>query len=122
MISRAGTTSIGGWLVTVVRNWCLDRLRQNREEHMRAEIEPVTGSPTPGSTLVALDMGAALWHAVGALPPLERAAVLLRYRDGLSYQDIAQRMGKSGTHVGVLLHQAMGRLRGVAALRQEVEV
>jgi RNA polymerase sigma factor (sigma-70 family) len=52
-----------------------------------------------------------VWAAVRALPPLERAAVTLRYRDGLSYQDIAGRLDKTATHVGVLLHTAINRLR-----------
>ena len=43
--------------------------------------------------------------------------MVLRYRDGLSYQDIAQRLDKTATHVGVLLHQALGRLRNCDALR-----
>jgi DNA-directed RNA polymerase specialized sigma24 family protein len=46
---------------------------------------------------------------------------VLRYRDGLSYQQIAERLGKSTTHVGVLLHQALGRLRGSAALKAGVQ-
>jgi RNA polymerase sigma factor (sigma-70 family) len=57
---------------------------------------------------------------VGTLPPLERAAVVLRYRDGLSYQDIAAKLNKTATHVGVLLHQALGRLRQDAALKEGV--
>ena len=57
-----------------------------------------------------------MWQAVATLPPLERAAVLLRYRDGLSYQDIAERLEKSATHVGVLLHTALGRLRATGGL------
>ena len=64
-----------------------------------------------------MESGQALWSAVDTLPALERAAVVLRYRDGLSYQDIAQRLDKTATHVGVLIHQALGRLRNCAALR-----
>jgi DNA-directed RNA polymerase specialized sigma24 family protein len=44
---------------------------------------------------------------------------MLRYRDGLSYQDISAQLGKSVTHVGLLLHQALSRLRQSAVLRVE---
>ena len=55
--------------------------------------------------------------------PPTRAAIMLRYRDGLSYADIAARLGKTATHVGVLLHEAIQRLRrspALARLAQEV--
>ncbi len=114
--------SVGGWLATVVRHWCIDQLRQRRPVPMNEPEQHPDGAPTPASAMAAVDAGEALWKAVGDLPHLERAAVLLRYRDGLSYQDIAERLEKSATHVGVLLHQALGRLRHVASLRQEVGV
>jgi RNA polymerase sigma-70 factor (ECF subfamily) len=114
-----GSTSLGGWLATVVRNWCIDQLRRKRMFAMTHE-EPKDQAPAPAVEVATADTGEALWHAVADLPDLERAAVVLRYRDELSYQDIADRLGKSATHVGVLLHQALGRLRTSPVLRQEV--
>ncbi len=115
-----GGAGLGGWLATVVRNWCIDQLRRRRSVTMDAGDEPVATQPTPAAHVATAEVGQALWEAVAALPPLERAAVVLRYRDGLAYQDIAVQIGKTATHVGVLLHQAMGRLRQVSALRGEV--
>ena len=94
--------ALGGWLATVVRHRCLDRLRAARPQGEAPEAatrdpEPIEGDP--------------LWSAVAALPPLERAAVLLRYRDQLDYRAIAEQLGKTVTHVGVILNQAMQRLR-----------
>lgn len=113
-----GRSGLGGWLTTVVRNHCLDLLR--RKHH-----QPTSGGDLgemPSALLPATDgdQATVLWQAVTALPPLERAAVVLRYRDGLAYQEIADRLDKTVTHVGVLLHQALGRLRGSATLRQEM--
>lgn len=115
-----GRTGLGGWLATVVRNWCIDQLRRRRSVTMDAAHEPVDAQPAPATAMAATDAGKVLWDAVASLPPLERAAVVLRYRDGLAYQDIAERLGKTATHVGVLLHQAMGRLRQTPALREVV--
>ena len=74
----------------------------------------------PSAAMAEAESGQELWRAVDTLPQLERAAVVLRYRDGLSYQDIAERLDKTATHVGVLLHQALGRLRNCDALRAGV--
>ena len=117
---RAGG-SLGGWLCTVVRNWCIDHLRRRHAASMSPLTENHAESAAAPAALVAdADAGQALWRAVDTLPHLERAAVVLRYRDGLSYQDIAERLDKTATHVGVLLHQALGRLRNCDALRAGV--
>jgi RNA polymerase sigma-70 factor (ECF subfamily) len=114
-----GRSGLGGWLCTVVRNHCLDQLR--RRSHLPASTGDLADAPDPAPAVRdGDDQGAVLWRAVAVLPPLERAAVLLRYRDGLAYQEIASRLDKTVTHVGVLLHQAIERLRGNAPLRQEV--
>lgn len=117
---RAGA-SLGGWLCTVVRNWCIDHLRRKQASPMSPLTEhQAESAAAPGVAVADADAGQALWRAVDTLPPLERAAVVLRYRDGLSYQDIAERIDKTATHVGVLLHQALGRLRSCDALRAGV--
>lgn len=105
--------SLGGWLCTVVRNHCLDQLRARAcRRHLDAQdVDPAGPAADPNQPLAAAEGAARVWAAVSALPPLERAAVTLRYRDGLSYQDIAARLDKTATHVGVLLHSALGRLR-----------
>jgi RNA polymerase sigma factor (sigma-70 family) len=111
------TDSLAGWLCTVLRHHCIDLIRKRAYQKMqRMHLELQDGAPL--SEPPAVD-GEQLWGAVGTLPALERAVVVLRYRDGLSYQDIAQQMGKTSTHVGVLLHSALGRLRQRPALRAE---
>lgn len=114
LVAGAGTrTGVGGWLCTVVRNGCLDGLRRRRAAPLPEQVRQPT---PPGGT--PCDEAAMLWAAVDGLPPLERAAVVLRYRDGLGYDDIASRLGKTANHVGVILHQAMGRLRSLNRLKE----
>ncbi len=112
LCAKAGDRSnLGGWLCAVVRNQALDHLRRRRPEPLPAQIAqpaPVEASPAT-----------CLWAAVEALPPLERAAVVLRYREHLDYRTVAERLGKSVSHVGVILHQAMGRLRSHPGLLAE---
>jgi RNA polymerase sigma factor (sigma-70 family) len=65
-----------------------------------------------------VDDAALLWAAVDTLPPIERAAVVLRYRDEMPYEAIAERLGKTANHIGVILHQALSRLRQHPRLRE----
>lgn len=114
LLGEAGRhRGLGGWLCTVVRNHCLDQLRARAyRRHLDAAAVDPAGEPAdPAQPLAAAEGAERVWAAVRALPPLERAAVTLRYRDGLSYQDIAERLDKTATHVGVLLHTAINRLR-----------
>lgn len=52
---------------------------------------------------------------IAKLPKLEQEVVLLRLGQGLSYKQIAEVTDLSVSHVGVLLHQAMMRLRRAIA-------
>jgi len=45
------------------------------------------------------------------LPPREREVVRLKFQQGLKYGEIAAVTGLSVSHVGVLIHEAMARLR-----------
>jgi len=116
--NNSANRNLGGWLCTVVRNHCLDQLRARAcRRHLDArELDPAGTLCDPVQPLAAVEGAERVWAAVSALPPLERAAITLRYRDGLSYQDIAARLDKTATHVGVLLHTALGRLRSGGAL------
>ncbi len=110
--------SLGAWLCTVVRNFCIDHLRRRQAAPMTTlqDYHKET-EETPATVVAENEANNVLWKTVDSLPAMERAAIILRYRDGLSYQDIAERLDKTATHVGVLLHQALGRLRTCDALR-----
>ena len=118
LTTSSGHRGLGGWLCTVVRNHCLDQLRARAyRRHLDAStVDPPSAQPDPAHPVEKADGAERVWKEVSTLPPLERAAVMLRYRDGLSYQDIAERLDKSATHVGVLLHTALGRLRAAGRL------
>ena len=58
------------------------------------------------------ERGAKVRAAIAALPEKYRLPILLAYYDEASYDDIAEALGLSRNHVGVLL------LRGKQALRK----
>jgi RNA polymerase sigma factor (sigma-70 family) len=58
-----------------------------------------------------LDLEETMTEALGLLPHNQRAALLLRVRDELSYQEIAEILGVSRAGVESLLFRARERLR-----------
>jgi RNA polymerase sigma factor (sigma-70 family) len=57
----------------------------------------------------------ALWEAIGALPPLQRSAVVLRYVGDLPHREIAAAIGCSEQAARRSLHEGLEKLRRVVA-------
>ncbi|QBR92635.1 SigE family RNA polymerase sigma factor [Nocardioides euryhalodurans] len=75
---------------------------------------PDTGTPSPEQVLVDREL---LWPLVCALPPRQRAVVVLRYYEDLSEREIADVLGCSAGTVKSTAHDAMQALRrSVAAI------
>mgnify|MGYP003343561437 FL=1 len=71
-----------------------------------------SGEQMPGDKMIDQEERQQLARCIAELPSIEREAVLLRLGQGLSYKQISDVMELSVSHVGVLLHQALTRLRG----------
>lgn len=69
----------------------------------------------PEQQAVSAEQHQRIDREISNLPRLEQEVVLLRLGQGLSYKQIAEVMELSVSHVGVLLHQAMVRLRQAMA-------
>ncbi|HTJ84958.1 MAG TPA: sigma-70 family RNA polymerase sigma factor [Polyangiaceae bacterium] len=100
------------WLFTVARNRALSIRRVERrllgEEEAHAMESPDDG---PHGALETKEAGRAAAALVEGLPPKHREAVLLKFTGGLSYKEIAEVTGLTPGHVGVILHEAMTRIR-----------
>ena len=68
-------------------------LRRAGREERHARLLPAPRPPTPGEEVAEADTSATVRAAVRALPPDQRRVVELAYFGGLSYRDVAQRMG-----------------------------
>ncbi len=89
------------------------RRAPQRLEEARAELPEVVASSTnPSEEAVASDRRRLLWELVLALPRQQRAAVALRYYEGLSEADTARALGVG---IGAVKSNTS---RGVAALRR----
>ncbi|MDE3153406.1 MAG: sigma-70 family RNA polymerase sigma factor [Gemmatimonadota bacterium] len=105
------------WLYRTTRHRALDYLRGERRERELFVDDTDADVPDPGTDDTA---GAALdtellADAIAALGPLHREALLLRYRDGLSYAEIAVVVGCSLGTVRSRIHYARQHLRDAIA-------
>lgn len=97
-----------GWVLTIARRVSIDatRARGRRAEPVAdPEPPPVDGTPAAPDP--------ALWAAVRALPPRQRAAVALHYVGDLPYDDVARAMGCSTDAARRSAFEGMRRLREV---------
>lgn len=112
------------WVFTIATNLCLNELRRP-ERQLRVDLADRHGGTDDGEPLplgdpAALDpedgaagreMVRALEAAVAALPPKQRAALLLSRIDGMAYRDVAEAMGTTEGAVKALLFRATHGLR-----------
>lgn len=103
------------WLISILINQCRDHLR-SRQRHRREpddtlfETLPSAG-PSPSQAAADAELGRRLTQAIRALPDRQRAAVVLRYVQGESMEDMAQIMGCASGTVKATLWQATQTLR-----------
>jgi len=111
------------WLYRVTINRCKMRTRRKQlplEEWDNAEwnsVEerlerlPSPNAERPESVFLDRERAGALWQAVDNLPDEHRAAVLLRYQQDLSYDEIAQVLGVKVGTVKSRLYNAHRKLK-----------
>ncbi len=100
------------WLCSIARNKLTDHYREvDRRErrHLRLVVRQIAMAEAPLDRTVA-DREAVL-EALRGVPSLQRAALILRYVDGLSLREVAQALGRSEDATESLLRRAKERFR-----------
>jgi len=109
-----GPGAAEAWLVTVVRNLCVDRLRRRGLEQREAAAQAATSVHAPSAEHVAtlsLDAVAALRRIVSRLHAEDAAAVLLFTVFDFEHAEIARLSGQAESASRQRLHRALRRLR-----------
>ena len=113
--SKVDEVTARSWLLTTAHHLCIDRLRrkQRRPELPAEEAgEPGTDErPNPYRRASATETGRAIEAALGSLGPRDRAAVLMREVEGMTYKEMARILGIPLGTVKARLHRARDRLR-----------
>lgn len=106
---RLDLTTVVGYLLTIARHLHLEGRRRD-ERHGALDVDPEDAAPGPD----AIAAGRAALEAVLAdlqtLPEADRAAVLMRAEDRMSYDDIAAALGVTPGAAKVKVHRARRRL------------
>ena len=112
---RVRPDTVGSWLLRTTHNLCIDRLRRRKT---RPEADPETlmfleddDSPAPDRSAHGSELGDAIVRALKTLSPRDRAAVLMREVQGMSYDEIAEAIDMPLGTLKSILHRARERLR-----------
>jgi len=112
------------WLYRIVVNRCLDHQRKGRRlAPFIEELFDAVSAPAESvlNRILRDEEAGDVQRIVAKLPPEQRIVVILRYTEGLSYEDIARILGCSAGTVASRLNRAhkalerkLGHLRGVS--------
>jgi RNA polymerase sigma-70 factor, ECF subfamily len=100
------------WLCSIARNRLVDHYREidrQQRRHLRLVVReiPVVEAGTPAS----VDDREAIISALRDLPALQRAALVLRFVDGLSVREVAVALGRSEDATESLIRRAKDAFR-----------
>jgi RNA polymerase sigma-70 factor (ECF subfamily) len=105
------------YLTLCARHRALDvvrsELRRAGREERHARWVPEPRSPSPGDQVADADAASAVRAAVRTLPPAQRRVVELAYFEGLSYRDVARRIGIPEGTAKSRLRLALAKLEGL---------
>ena len=122
--SYDGQSRFEPWLFTVARNLALDSMRKRRvlsldsTDSLEPDLEslsPVSPAPSPFEQAARTQDAQRLARSLQMLEPIYREALVLRFQEDLSLQEMADVIGASVSTVSSRIY------RGLAALRVQME-
>jgi RNA polymerase sigma-70 factor, ECF subfamily len=122
--SYDGRSRFEPWLFTIARNLAIDHMRKRRvfsidsnhspEQELEA-LTPVSNAPSPFEQAARTEDAQRLAHSLQMLEPIYREALVLRFQEDLSLQEMAGVIGASISTVSSRIY------RGLAALRAQLD-
>jgi RNA polymerase sigma-70 factor (ECF subfamily) len=106
--------NLRGWLFTVCRNRCLDVLRKDKRIEPIDELrwQKFAGKETaPDQQAEDEDRLASVMRFMDRLPKNQKEVILLKFQQGMSYDEIHHVTGLSQGNIGFLIHTGLKRLR-----------
>jgi RNA polymerase sigma-70 factor, ECF subfamily len=122
--SYDGQSRFEPWLFTVARNLAFDYMRKrpafsldsrDSPEPDLESLSPVSRAPSPFEQAARTEDAQRLAHSLQMLEPIFREALVLRFQEDLSLQEMADVIGASVSTVSSRIY------RGLAVLRAQME-
>ena len=106
---------VGAWLFRILSNRCRDHLRSPRRRDIPLQVLPelATHRADPSDDAARAEVRTRLGAALEQLTPEQREAFVMRYLEGLSYEEIAAVMNLSVAALKMRVHRAREALRAL---------
>jgi len=105
------TATFRTYFYRILTHLCLDRTRKKQLTSINDIPEAMDPSLSPDESLIEKERRAQIRTALDALPPNQKAAMILRHYEGLSYTEIAQILGVTPKAVEGLISRARASLQ-----------
>jgi RNA polymerase sigma factor (sigma-70 family) len=108
--------SLKSWLFTVCRNRALDLLRKDKNLQPLTDVgwQHIAGTdPQPDQQSEQDERLAQVMKVLERLSSNQREVILLKFQQGLSYQEIAKLTGLSTGNIGFLIHTGLKHIRNL---------
>jgi RNA polymerase sigma-70 factor (ECF subfamily) len=103
------------WLLTTAHHLCVDRIRRRvrrpEVDEARLAVPPSDEGPGPHRLAASSETGRAIARALSALGERDRAVVVMREVQEMSYEEIARALDVPLGTLKARLHRARDRLR-----------
>ena len=102
------------WLFTVCRNRCLDVIRKDKRIEPLDEVrwQKVAGTePAPDEQAEQDEALAEVMRQMDRLSKNQKEVILLKFQQGMSYEEISEVTGLTSGNIGFLIHTGLKRLR-----------
>jgi RNA polymerase sigma-70 factor (ECF subfamily) len=118
--SYDGRSRFEPWLFAIARNLAIDHMRRRRifsldsnddEEGEGARPSPVSDAPSPFAVAARTEDAEALAHSLQRLEPSYREALVLRFQEDLSLQEISAVVGAPVSTVSSRIYRGLTMLR-----------
>jgi RNA polymerase sigma-70 factor, ECF subfamily len=102
------------WLLRIACNLTINyrkAAKNNGHAQLPEALEAEGAAYSPEDSCELKDNSTRVWEEVRHLPPEQRQVIVMRFIDDLSYQDIAEVLGKTVGAVRVIQFRALSNLR-----------
>ena len=115
-------SAFSSWLYRLAVNSCIDELRKRKKNDATPLTEemPEMDVNTPEDQAISREREGQIWGAINSLNERERAIVILRDVEGLSYNEIAEVLRCSLGRVKSRLHEARQKLKAALETQNEM--